>query len=87
MIMLRKQKKKRRGTEMKIEQILDKLWKWGVLLIAYAISVHYVLIAVIPPETSLRDLIIPLNVLFVHVWIGMILWYQKTEFRDLLEEV
>lgn len=69
---------------MKTEQILNKLWKWRVLLLAYAISVPYVLIAVIPLETSLSDLIIPLNILFVPVWVGMFLWYQKTEFRDLL---
>lgn len=68
---------------MKIEKILDKLWKWRVLLlvgyvvISFSVALHFA-----PTETPLSEIIASLNIVFIPVWVGLFVWYLKTGFRD-----
>ena len=69
---------------MRIEQIL---WEGRMLLLmVYTIVAFCVAVIIIPPETPLNELMLPLNILFVPVWAGLFIWWYKTRFRDLFEK-
>ena len=71
---------------MIIDKIIDKLWKGRMLLLmVYIIAAFCGAVTIIPSKTPLSELAIPLNIIFIPIWVGLFIWYHKTGFRDLFE--